>query len=124
MATGIPKVRGKRIIDVEGNHVILRGAGLGGWMNMENFITGFPGHEKGHRATMLQILGQEKYEFFFDRWLVYFFTEADAKYFSQLGLNYIQLPLNYRHFEDDKVGCNGHRLIKILSVEHQNLSTT
>jgi hypothetical protein len=25
--------------------ILLRGAGLGGWMNMENFITGYPGHE-------------------------------------------------------------------------------
>jgi hypothetical protein len=42
-------------------------AGLGGHMNMENFITGFPGHEHEHRAAMLEVLGQEKYEFFFDK---------------------------------------------------------
>lgn len=70
-------------------------------ISMENFITGFPGHEKGHRAAMLAVLGQEKYDFFFDKWLEYFFTEADAAYFAQLGLNCIRLPINYRHFEDD-----------------------
>lgn len=36
-------------------------------MNMENFITGFPGHEHEHRAAMLEVLGQDKYEFFFDK---------------------------------------------------------
>jgi hypothetical protein len=36
-------------------------------MNMENFITGFPGHEHEHRAAMLNVLGQEKYDFFFDK---------------------------------------------------------
>jgi hypothetical protein len=36
-------------------------------MNMENFITGFPGHEHEHRAAMLEVLGQGKYEFFFDK---------------------------------------------------------
>jgi hypothetical protein len=36
-------------------------------MNMENFITGFPGHEHEHRAAMLEVLGQEKYDFFFDK---------------------------------------------------------
>jgi hypothetical protein len=46
--------------------------------SMENFIIGFPGHEKGHRASALQVLGQEKYDFFFDPWLEYFFTKADA----------------------------------------------
>ena len=40
-------------------------------MNMENFITGFPGHEHEHRAAMLEVLGQEKYDFFFDKvWLI------------------------------------------------------
>jgi hypothetical protein len=34
---------------------------------MENFISGFPGHEHEHRAAMLEVLGQEKYDFFFDK---------------------------------------------------------
>lgn len=70
-------------------------------MNMENFITGYPGHESQHRASMLKVLGQEKADFFFDKFLEYFFTEADAKFFASLGLNCIRLPFNYRHFEDD-----------------------
>jgi len=34
---------------------------------MENFITGYPGHESEMRAAMLEVLGQEKYNFFFDK---------------------------------------------------------
>lgn len=34
---------------------------------MENFITGYPGHESEMRAAMLEVLGQEKYDFFFDK---------------------------------------------------------
>ncbi len=34
---------------------------------MENFITGYPGHEHEMRAAMLKVLGQEKYDFFFDK---------------------------------------------------------
>lgn len=101
MATGILRVKGDKIVDENGNTVILRGAAVGGWMNMENFITGFPGHEFQHRAAMRKALGPEKYEFFFDKWLEYFFTEADAKFFAGLGLNCIRIPFNYRHFEDD-----------------------
>lgn len=70
-------------------------------MNMENFITGFPGQEHQHRAAMLKVLGKEKYEFFFDKFLEYFFMEEDAKFFASLGLNCLRLPFNYRHFEDD-----------------------
>lgn len=69
--------------------------------SMENFITGFPGHESQHRASMLKVLGREKYEFFFDRWLEYHFTEADAKFFASLKLNCLRIPFNYRHLEDD-----------------------
>lgn len=68
---------------------------------MENFITGFPGHESQHRAAMRKVLGPEKYQFFFDKWLEYFFTDSDAKFFAELGLNCLRLPFNYRHFEDD-----------------------
>ncbi|TDL17104.1 hypothetical protein BD410DRAFT_794680 [Rickenella mellea] len=37
-------VSGTRLV-VGDEEIILRGAGLGGWMNMENFITGYPGCE-------------------------------------------------------------------------------
>ena len=50
---------------------------------------------------MLEVLGKEKQEFFFDKFLEYFFTEDDAKFFASLGLNCIRVPFNYRHFEDD-----------------------
>jgi hypothetical protein len=34
---------------------------------MENFITGYTGHESEMRAAMLEILGKEKYDFYFDK---------------------------------------------------------
>lgn len=101
MSTGILKVRGDEIVGEDGKSIILRGTALGGWMNMENFITGYPGHEHEHRASMLKVLGQEKYEYFFDKFLEYFFTEKDAEFFASKGLNCLRLPLNFRHFEDD-----------------------
>ncbi|KAK2787853.1 hypothetical protein FQN52_007032 [Onygenales sp. PD_12] len=101
MATGILKVRGTEIVDGNGDVIVLRGTAVGGWLNMENFITGFPGHEHQHRAAMRKALGQEKYEYFFDKLLDYFFTEADAKFFASLGLNCIRIPFNHRHLEDD-----------------------
>lgn len=96
---------------------------------MENFITGFAGHEAQHRAAMRRVLGQEKYEFFFDEWLEYFFTEADAKFFAELGLNCLRLPFNYRHFEDDmnprvlKESGFKHldRVVDLVSVSHNPL---
>lgn len=37
--TGILKVQGRDIVGQDGQPVILKGAGLGGHLNMENFIT-------------------------------------------------------------------------------------
>lgn len=92
---------GPEVVNQEGQSVILRGFGLGGWMNMENFITGYPANEEGQREILRQVLGQQKYEFFFDRFLQYFFEEDDVKFVKSLGLNAVRLPVNYRHFEDD-----------------------
>jgi hypothetical protein len=94
-------VRGNQIVKQDGQRVALRGFGLGGWMNMENFITGYPANEQAQREALLAVLGQEKYDIFFDRFLEYFFGADDARFIQSLGLNLLRLPVNYRHFEDD-----------------------
>lgn len=68
---------------------------------MENFLNGFPGREVQIRQALLKVLGKEKYEYFFDKFLEYFFTEKDAQFLASLNINCLRLPLNYRHFEDD-----------------------
>jgi endoglucanase len=70
-------------------------------MNMEGFITGYPGNEEGWRAAMLRALGEDRYRYFFGRFLECFFEDADAAYIASLGLNCLRIPINYRHFEDD-----------------------
>ena len=92
---------GSRITNRVGNSVVLRGFGLGGWMNMENFITGYPANEEAQREAVRAVLGAERYELFFDRFLEHFFTEDDARFIRSLGLNLLRLPVNYRHLEDD-----------------------
>ncbi|RDW93462.1 glycoside hydrolase family 5 protein [Aspergillus mulundensis] len=95
------RTSGSNIVNPAGETVILKGAAIGGMLNMENFITGYSGHEHEHRAQMGSVLGPEKASFFFDRLLHHFFTEADAALFASLGLNCLRVPFNYRHFIDD-----------------------
>ena len=71
-------------------------------MNTENFINGYPGYEHGLRKAVCEVLGPGLSEFFFDRMLDYFFTEDDVIFMKELGTNVVRLPLNYRHFEDDR----------------------
>jgi hypothetical protein len=95
------QVREGEIVGTGGEPVRLRGVCIGGWMNMEGFINGFPGVENGQRQVMAAMLGEKKAEFIFNRWLDYFFGEQDVVFIKQCGANVVRLPLNYRHFEDD-----------------------
>jgi endoglucanase len=94
-------VNQNQIQNQAGAVVALRGIGLGGWMNMENFITGFPANEEAFRRVAGRALGGAKADYFFDRYLEYFFTEEDARFIRSLGINLVRLPFNYRQFEDD-----------------------
>lgn len=94
------RVDGTRIVGGD-SPVVLRGFGLGGWMNMENFITGYAGAESQQRRALRRVLGEEGYERFFARFLGVFFTDEDAAFLQSLGLNSLRIPLNYRHFESD-----------------------
>src|SRR5262245_58760077 len=95
------QTRGTRITAGGGRPVTLRGVSVGGWMNMENFITGYPATESLHRAALLKALGDEGYRRFLDRFLDVFWGEEDAAFIASLGLNLVRLPIGYRHFEDD-----------------------
>lgn len=101
MSNNILQTRGTQIVDGQGHAVTLRGCGLGGWMNMENFITGYPANEEAQREAVRRVLGNEKYELFFDRFLEYFFGPDDARFLASIGFNLLRLPINYRHFESD-----------------------
>lgn len=93
--------RGK-IVDEKGREVRLEGVCIGGWMNMENFINGYPGSEHGVRAAMVEALGASKATFFFERLLDHMLAEADLEFLAQLGVNTVRLPFNYRHFESEQ----------------------
>ncbi|MBN2352488.1 MAG: glycoside hydrolase family 5 protein [Spirochaetales bacterium] len=95
------QVSKNHIVDEQGKTVRLRGVCIGGWMNMENFINGYPGDEHGLRAVMAEVLGPGKAAFFFDRWLDRFLAEEDIAFIESCGANVVRLPLNYRHFESD-----------------------
>ena len=112
--THVLRVEGARIV-AGSEPLVLRGFGLGGWMNMENFITGYAGTESQQRRALRSVLGDEGYERFFARFLSVFFTDRDAAFLQDLGLNSVRIPFNYRHFESDdapfEIRAEGFRLL-------------
>lgn len=91
-----------KILDGSSQAVRLRGTCVGGWMNMENFINGYPGTESGIREAVAHELGAAKSEVFFGSMLDRILGEDDIRFIRECGANAVRLPLNYRHFEDDR----------------------
>ena len=79
-------VSGDKIVNQKGDTICLRGFGLGGMLHMENFIDGYSANEETMREGMLNVMGEKKYNLYFDTFLKNYFTEPDAKYINSLGL--------------------------------------
>ena len=95
------RVSGNLIVDEKGQKIVLKGYNIGNWMMLENFMFGYPGTEEEFRYAVKKYAGEENYEYFFDRFLSYFFNEKDAAFLKDIGVNCIRIPFNYRHFESD-----------------------
>lgn len=102
-ASTLPSVRadGDRFIDATGEPIRLRGVCLGGWLNMENFITGYAGNESLMRANVRTAIGTDRADRFFERLLTRFFDSDDAAFLGRSGFNVARIALNYRHLETD-----------------------
>lgn len=95
------QVKGEEIVDASGRPVRLRGVCIGGWLNMENFINGYPGVESSFRRAVQEALGEDKARFFFTKMLDNFIADVDLRYIASLGSTVVRVAINYRHLEDD-----------------------
>jgi len=104
------KTQGKKIIDQNGEEVILRGMGLGGWMLMEGYMmqsSDVADTQHEFRDRLIELMGEEKTDEFFDAWLANHVTKADVDSLAAWGFNSIRLPMHYNLFtlpiEDENV---------------------
>jgi len=95
------RTAGSGVVTADGEPVLLRGVGVGGWLNMENFITGFPATEFSHRQALRRVLGERRSGLLLGSLLDSFFGPPDAAFIASLGMNCVRIPVNYRHWEDD-----------------------
>jgi endoglucanase len=97
------QIKDGKVVDEDGGGVRLRGTCIGGWLNLENFINGFPGVEYTLRQTMTDLLDPEMSEFFFDSMEKYFFSKEDVLFIRECGANVVRIPINYRQLENDNL---------------------
>ncbi|MFD0672830.1 glycoside hydrolase family 5 protein [Cohnella sp. GCM10027633] len=87
---------------VNGSKILLRGFGLGTWMNLEHFMIGLPGTDTMIKQAFADVYGEERRDRFFRKFLLEFVDEGDFAYLKSLGVNSLRLPFNYKYFLDDQ----------------------
>ena len=69
MIASMPTIQtsGSSFLGPDGEPLLLRGVCLGGWLNMENFITGYSANETLMRREVRRAIGDDRAERFFER---------------------------------------------------------
>jgi len=92
---------GKKIVDQNGDEVILRGMGLGGWMLQEPYMMEMSGIASAQWEIKLKIqdlIGPANTEAFYDAWHANHCTKRDIDSMAAWGFNSVRLPMHYNLF--------------------------
>lgn len=95
---GFLRTDGQRIVDAQGNNVVLRGLGLGGWMVQEGYMlqtSGFAGPQHKIKSTISELIGAENTEDFYRAYLANGITKRDIDSLKAWGFNSVRLPMHY-----------------------------
>ena len=92
---------GPYLKDDNSNNVILKGINLGGWMLQEPYLFQFTGaadsqHE--FKEKLVEFIGQENTDEFYNAWYENFITQGDIDSLSNFGFNSVRLPMHYDLF--------------------------
>ncbi|MAM19158.1 MAG: cellulase family glycosylhydrolase [Christiangramia sp.] len=89
--------KNKQILDSSDEPVILRGIGLGGHMLQEGYMLKVPfsGQQHVFRNHVEELIGEEKTQQFYDKWLQNFTQKADIDSLKAWGFNSVRLPMHY-----------------------------
>ena len=104
---GFLHTEGKEIVEANGEPILLRGFGLGGWLVPEGYmlinrawIEGFesPTQIENH---ILDLIGEEKSKEFWEEYRENFVSRADIDQIAEWGFNHIRLPFHYKQFHTE-----------------------
>ena len=95
------KTNGDKIVDQNGNEIILRGMGLGGWMLMEGYMmqsSDVADTQHEFKERLIELIGIDYTNEFFDSWHKNHVTKADIDSLASWGFNSVRLPMHYNLF--------------------------
>lgn len=99
---GFFRTHGTQILNREGQPVVLRGLGLGGWLMPEGYMLHVPGYGSPTtiRARIEDLLGPADTERFYAHYRANYVNEADIALIAAWGFDHIRIPFHYRVFYD------------------------
>ncbi len=92
---------GKSIVNGQGEEVILRGIGTGNWMIQEGYMmmsSRVAGTQHAFREKLIENIGLEKTDVFYDLWLSNGITKVDIDSMKVWGFNSVRVALHYLWF--------------------------
>ncbi|HRG18264.1 MAG TPA: cellulase family glycosylhydrolase [Flavobacterium lutivivi] len=97
-AQGFLHQEGQKIVNGNGQNVLLRGLGLGGWMVQEGYMlktADFAGTQFKIKQEIIDLIGEEKTEEFYQKYLENGITKQDIDSLAKWGFNSVRLPMHY-----------------------------
>lgn len=135
---GYLDVRGKKIVNGEGEEVLLTGWGVGNWLLCEGYMWWRNCGDRFDRprrieAVIEELAGKEYAAGFWQQFRECYFTEEDVRDMARLGYNSVRIPINSRLFLEEGPGlhwveegfllldrcldwCEKHRLYAFLDL--------
>lgn len=94
---GFLKADGPRIVNEQGENVLLRGMGLGGWMLQEGYMLGLSGGGQQYviRQKIADFIGEVETARFYELWLANHTSRIDIDSLKAWGFNSVRLPMHY-----------------------------
>ena len=95
---GFLKTEGKKIVKGNGEELIFKGIGLGGWLVPEGYMlhtSGFANSPTEIRQKIESLIGTEKTDNFFQAYRANYVKRADIEKIAEWRFNSVRLPFHY-----------------------------
>ncbi len=121
-AQGFIHADGTNIVEGNGEPILLRGFGLGGWLVPEGYMLHNQAWIEGFESptqienNILDLVGADFVDDFWDLYRANYVAQADIDQIADWGFNHLRIPFHYKQFYDDSSGVEpiGYGLIDTL----------
>ena len=115
---GFLHVENGQIVEGNGEPILLRGFGLGGWLVPEGYMLNIPGFGSPTEIEnkIEALLGEDLANEFWDRYHDNYVAQADIDQIAEWGFNSIRIPFHYKQFSQipGDVNLFGYEIVDSL----------